>query len=202
MQVWLTDCLPAALTCAAAVWYTWNLHRGESVEQLMAARRAWLRKVMSTKGHELLAVQTVRNSLMAASLMATTAALGVAGVLNTGKEAAVLAHELSEFMLGATAGWVALKTALLAAILGTGFLLFSLSVRFYHRVGYTLAGFTENDNEILERGASELMRGAAFYRAGWRAMYAAIAAAAWFFGSWAMCVAGCFAMYLDHKVIE
>ena len=95
-----------------------------------------------------------------------------------------------------------MKTALLAAVLATAFLLFSLSVRFYHRVGYTLAGFSGEDDAVLERAASELMRGAGFYRAGWRTFYAALAAAAWFFGSWPMCVVGVFALVLDHKVSE
>ena len=72
MEVWFSDGLPAALLIVALVWHSLRLRKSENVEQLMAARRAWVRKVMGTRGHELLAVQTVRNSLMAASLMATT----------------------------------------------------------------------------------------------------------------------------------
>jgi uncharacterized membrane protein len=202
MQAWISDWLPAAFTLLALFWHVWLLRKSENVEQTMAARRAWLRKVMSTPGHELLAVQTVRNSLMAASLMATTAALGVAGALSVGKEAGALGHALSEWLMGETAHWVAFKTALLAASLTVAFLLFSLSVRFYQRVSYTLAGLQGEDTVLLERGASELMRGAAFYRAGWRAFYAALAGAAWFFGTWPMCLVAVLAVVLDYKVSE
>jgi len=202
MNAWITDCLPAVLIALALAWHVWMLRKSESVEQLMASRRAWLRKVMGTPGHELLAVQTVRNSLMAASLMATTAALGVAGALSVGKEAGLLGHALSEGLMGATAPWVAAKTALLAGALTVAFLVFSLSVRFYHRVGYTLAGLQGEDAAMIERAASELMRGAGFYRAGWCAFYAALAGAAWFFGTWPMCVVAVLALILDHKVSE
>jgi uncharacterized membrane protein len=202
MNPWITDCLPAVLILCGVAWHAWLLRKSENVEQLMASRRVWLRKVMGSPGHELLAVQTVRNSLMAASLMATTAALGVAGALSVGKEAGLLGHALSESLMGATALWGAGKTALLAGALTVAFLLFSLSVRFYHRVGYTLAGWQGEDTAVIERAASELMRGAGFYRAGWRAFYAALTAAAWFFGTWPMCVVAILALVLDHKVSE
>lgn len=205
MSLWITDCLPIALLAAGVVWRWLALRKSESVDKLIASRRVWVQKVMSTPGHEILAVQTVRNSLMAASLMATTAALGVAGALSIGREAGALGNEISLDLLGVTAHWAALKTALLAASLALGFLLFSLAVRFYHRVGYTLAGYQggqDGDPAALELASAELMRGAAFYRAGWRALYAAIVCAAWFFGSWPMLVAGGFAMGLDRAVSE
>ena len=202
MPVWLTDCLPAVLLFAGVAWRAFALRKSESVEKLMASRRVWVQKVMSAPGHEILAVQTVRNSLMAASMMATTAALGVAGALGIGKESANLGREMSITLLGATADWTALKTALLAASLATGFFLFSLAVRFYHRVGYTLAGYQGGDPAMLETASAELMRGAAFYRAGWRAFYAAIVCAAWFFGTWPMFVAGAVAIRMDHAVSE
>lgn len=202
MPVWLTDCLPAVLLFAGVLWRAVALHKSESVEKLMASRRVWVQKVMSVPGHEILAVQTVRNSQMAASLMATTAALGVAGALGIGKESANLGREISTTLLGATADWTALKTALLAATLAAGFFLFSLAVRFYHRVGYTLAGYQGSDPAMLELASAELMRGAAFYRAGWRAFYTAIACAAWFFGTWPMFVAGAVAIGMDHAVSE
>jgi hypothetical protein len=202
MPVWLTDCLPAVLLFAGVVWRAVALRKSESVEKLMASRRVWVQKVMSTPGHEILAVQTVRNSLMAASMMATTAALGVGGSLSIGKEAAGLGQDISVALLGATASWTAFKTALLAATLAAGFFLFSLAVRFYHRVGYTLAGYQGGDSGALETASAELMRGAAFYRAGWRTFYTAIVCAAWFFGTWPMFVAGAVALGLDHAVSE
>lgn len=202
MNVWITDCLPIALFLAGVAWRWLALRKSESVDKLIASRRVWVQKVMSTPGHEILAVQTVRNSLMAASLMATTAALGVAGALSIGKEAGALGHEISLALLGASAPWGALKTALLAGCLAIGFLLFSLAVRFYHRVGYTLAGYQGGDAAALDLASNELMRGAAFYRAGWRALYAAIVCAAWFFGAWPMLVVGALAMGLDRAVSE
>ena len=202
MDVWLSDCIPAALLVAGVIWRGLGLRKSESVEKLMASRRVWVQKVMSAPGHEILAVQTVRNSLMAASLMATTAALGVAGAFTLGKEAGNLGHELSLALLGVTAGWGALKTVLLIAALALGFLLFSLAVRFYHRVSYTLAGYQGGDALALETASAELMRGAAFYRAGWRALYAAIVCAAWFLGTWPMFLVGIFALGLDRAVIE
>src|SRR5688572_9218474 len=46
-----------------------------------AIRSNWVKSVMSRQGTEILVIQTLRNSVMAASFMATTAVLALSGTL-------------------------------------------------------------------------------------------------------------------------
>src|ERR1700704_5500691 len=52
-----------------------------------AARGAWVESIMGTTGRDVLAVQTLRNSMMAATFLASTAVLLIIGTLTLSGEA-------------------------------------------------------------------------------------------------------------------
>ena len=89
-------------------------------------RRAWIARVMESPGMEILAVQTLRNSIMAATVMASTSALGLMGLLSLGhlrRVAIVNVEPMPSQLL------MLLPLALLALCVVE----FSQSVRLYHR---------------------------------------------------------------------
>ena len=99
-------------------------------------REQWFQAVTELKGSEILAVQTMRNSLMSATMLASTAALGLMGTLTLA---------LPTLNAGFTAAPAALLTPRLALELALLTLLFGslvatvMSVRFYHHAGYVAA---------------------------------------------------------------
>ncbi|MFN0162802.1 MAG: DUF599 family protein [Burkholderiales bacterium] len=166
-----------------AARFTWSAVRGTESAQAIAFRGAWVRRVLSSAGMEIMAVQTVRNSMMAASLMTTSAILALMGALTIGHAG------LQPVRAGSWLDGAQLKVALPIALLAACVVLFSKAVRLYHRSGYTL-GLVHGESDLhaqAETSAiSELTRAARLYRSGWRAFYAAIATAAWLVSPWLM----------------
>ena len=79
------DWTPAAAALVIlAARYAWVVTRSAESRQSIDIRREWARRVMAQPGLEIVAVQTLRNSIMAATLMATTATLALMGVLTLG----------------------------------------------------------------------------------------------------------------------
>ena len=173
-----------------AARFAWALGRDAESGQSIALRRAWVKRILAAPGSEILAIQTVRNSMMAASLMASTAVLALMGVISIGHSQLGAADALRDWMgVGAN-----LKLLLPLALLAACVVLFSKAVRLYHRAGYSLglsrrAAGSDELSDIAEAAASaELTRAAHLYRNGWRTFYAAIATAAWLMGPWMMLV--------------
>jgi hypothetical protein len=138
-------------------------------------RRLWVARVMEGPGMEILAVQTLRNSIMAATVMASTSALGLMGLLSLGHLRGITladAASLPSKLL------LVLPLALLAACVVE----FSQAVRLYHRCSYLVALNGPADARHPDARASavtQLLRASRLYRAGWWTFYAAMAAGAW-----------------------
>ena len=78
MSVSIPDWAPVALALAIlAARFAWALGRDAESGQSIALRRAWVKRILASPGSEILAIQTVRNSIMAASLMSSTAVLAL-----------------------------------------------------------------------------------------------------------------------------
>src|SRR5690606_18308927 len=95
--------LPAALASSGVllIGYQLYLNRREQREPGFAtqglnayARTRWVESIMRDGGKDVLAVQALRNSVMAASIMASTAILLVIGTLNLGADGARLERML------------------------------------------------------------------------------------------------------------
>ena len=168
--------------------FAWVLTRSDESKQSIILRRAWVRRVFAAPGSEVLAIQTVRNSIMAATLMATTAVLALMGVISIGHSQLNAPNAPMDWMHGGNNLKLFLPLALLAACV----VLFSKAVRLYHRSGYSL-GLPKGSSDAAEAAeaaaVSELTRAAHLYRNGWRTFYAAIATGAWLAGGWMMLVA-------------
>ena len=138
------------------------------------ARTHWVDWVMRQGNKDILAVQTLRNSVMAASIMASTAILLVIGTLNLGSDGARLERMLSSVAHGAAGeqGDHALLLLLLMADFFVAFFFFSMAIRFYNHVGYMInLGASENSIFPPHRVAAYLNRAGRFYSLGTRAFY-------------------------------
>src|SRR4051812_4086065 len=108
----------------------------------VAARNAWVEMVMESGKPDVLAVQTLRNSVMASSFMASTAILLLVGTLtlsgSSSDQAVSLLHALN--VGGATDNRItAWKLILLLGDFFIAFFCFSMAVRFYNHVGYMIS---------------------------------------------------------------
>ena len=189
MSVSIPDWAPVALALSIlAARFAWALGRDAESGQSIALRRAWVKRILASPGSEILAIQTVRNSIMAASLMASTAVLALMGVISIGHSQLGATDALRDWMHAGSHVKLFLPLALLAACV----VLFSKAVRLYHRAGYSLglsrrgSGSDELSDAAEAAASGELTRAAHLYRNGWRTFYAAIATGAWLVGAWMM----------------
>lgn len=156
------------------------------------ARTAWVETVMR-EGKDILAVQTLRNSTMAATFLASTAVLLIIGVLTlSGQEARLGSTWHSLNVIGAKhAGlWLA-KLLLLLLDLFVAFFSFSMSIRVFNHVGYMInVPIALNHKAISPRHvAIHLNRAGRFYHIGMRAYYYSVPIVFWLFGPHFMLIA-------------
>lgn len=149
------------------------------------ARTAWVETIMAER-RDVLAVQTLRNSTMAATFLASTAVLLIIGVLTLSGQGANLSntwHALN--MTGATheSIWLA-KLMLLLSDLFVAFFCFSMSIRMFNHVGFMVnVPLTLNHKMISpQHVAFHLNRAGKFYSIGMRAYYFSVPMVFWLFG--------------------
>ena len=147
-----------------------------------AARTAWVESIMA-KGPDVLAVQTLRNSTMAATFLASTAILLIIGVLNLSEHGAALSGLLpgvDKLRDGARVIWGA-KVVSLLLIFFWAFFSFSMAIRMYNHVGYLI-------NTPVEHGSNPsyvarlLNRSGTYYSGGMRSYYLSVPLVFWLFG--------------------
>jgi|ERR1700690_576281 uncharacterized membrane protein len=148
-------------------------------------RRHWAEGVMHNP--DVLGVQTLRNSTMAASFMASTAVLLTIGVLSLASQADKLAqtwHALN-FMGSAHPGlWIG-RLMLLVIDLMAAFFCFTVSVRFFNHVGYmvTMPVDARPPHLTPELAGRYLNRAGNYFSLGSRIFYFSIPLVFWLFGS-------------------
>jgi len=148
------------------------------------ARAAWVENIMHG-GKDILAVQTLRNSTMAATFLASTAVLLIMGTLTLTAQAEKFGatwHALNIFGTTATELWLG-KLALLLVDLFVAFFSFSMSIRIYNHVGYMINVPLSYEHRSIspEHVASHLNRGGWFYSIGMRAFYYTVPMVFWLF---------------------
>lgn len=151
-----------------------------------AAREAWVEAVMSTKGQEVLAVQTLRNSMMAATFMASSAVLLIIGTLTLTGQADRLQvswHALN--ITGAThaEAWLT-KILILLVDFVVAFFSFAMTVRLLHLVGYMINVPQGSCNGMISPPlvAAYLNRAGKFNAFGIRLYYVSVPLVFWLFG--------------------
>jgi uncharacterized membrane protein len=185
----------AALVLAGAMiagyqFYLRSLARRNSTAVLTSAaalaRIGWVETVMSDLNHAVLAVQTLRSSIMAASFLASTAILLMVGALTLTGEAKSLQqtwHLLN--LLGTLApGLWLVKLLCILLVLFFAFFSFINAIRIFNNVGYMVSvrqGQGRNQFSPV-MVASELNRGGRYFSVGVRAYYYLVPLIFWLFG--------------------
>ena len=157
------------------------------------ARTAWVETIMQNDKHAVLAVQTLRNSTMAATFLASTAVLMIIGVLTLSEQGEKLEaawHALN--MVGAINPmlWM-VKLILLLLDLFVAFFSFSMAVRVFNHVGYMINVPLGLNHRMITPAhvATHLNRAGHFYSLGMRAYYFLVPLVFWLFGPHFMLVA-------------
>ena len=149
------------------------------------ARTAWVETIMNNKGHEVLAVQTLRNSTMAATFLASTAVLFIIGVLTLSGNGDKLGTTWHALNIGSTHSslWMA-KLLLLLLDLFVAFFSFSQAVRVFNHVGYLVNVPLRLNHKAIspEHVAFHLNRAGKFHSIGMRAFYITVPLVFWLFG--------------------
>jgi len=155
------------------------------------ARAAWVESVMAD-GRDILAVQTFRNSTMAATLMASTAVILILAILNmlagADKISSVL-HQINTWGSREPGMWI-FKLMLLVVDFFVAFFAFSLAVRGYHHAGFLINVPRGGDHGVTpERVVTVLTRASNYYSVGMRTYYFSVPLVLWLFGPIWMLVA-------------
>ena len=159
------------------------------------ARQMWVEGVMQNK-RDILAVQTMRNQVMAASLLASTAILLSLGSLNSAFRPEMfteVSHALSWSGPRAEGLWM-FKLMLLGILFFLTFFNFSLAIRYYNHVSFMINTNVQDDPAVSAPAVTHVInRGALHYTFGMRGFYLSVPLALWLFGSTWM-LAGCLAL--------
>ena len=148
-------------------------------------RTAWVQEVMRRR-EGVLAVQTLRNSMMAAVFLASTAVLLIIGVLTLSEQGDKLRttwQTLDVFGAASSRLWLT-KMLLLLIDLLFAFFSFAMAIRLFHHVGYMI-NVPQNENLAAANPAhvsAHLNRAGHFYSIGMRAYYYTVPLLLWLFG--------------------
>lgn len=155
-----------------------------------AARAAWVESVMASGNKDVLAVQTLRNSTMAATFLASTAILLIIGVLNLSQTGAGLLQTVESHDAAARLHLLKL-TPLLLDLFAT-FFFFSFAIRMYNHVGYLINSGGQPGSPATPQYVARLLnRGGAYYTLGMRTYYLSVPFVFWLLGSVYMLAATC-----------
>lgn len=157
------------------------------------ARTAWVESIMQGSGKEILAVQTLRNSTMAATFLASTAVLLAIGVLTLSEQGDKMESTWHALNIAGThqAGlWLA-KLLLILLDMFVAFFSFAMAVRVFNHVGYMInVPLSRNIKMICPAHvAVHLNRAGKFYSIGMRAYYTVVPLVFWLFGPHLMLLA-------------
>lgn len=149
------------------------------------ARTAWVETIMRESGKEVLAVQTLRNSTMSATFLASTSVLFIIGVLSLSGQGDKLGNTWHALNIGSTQSelWM-VKLLLLMLDLFVAFFSFSMAVRVFNHVGYLINVPTELNHAAITPAhvAVHLNRAGKFNSIGMRAYYFTVPLVFWLFG--------------------
>jgi uncharacterized membrane protein len=142
--------------------------------------------IMTNDNMNILAIQTLRNSVMAAYFMASTSILLIIGTLNISEKIGQWAldwhpHGLAQHF---SAELWQLKLCLLLLDFSIAFYCFSMAIRFFNHVGYmiNLPVDASSDNGLYKKTCAYLNRAGRYYTYGTRAFFFGLPIILWFFG--------------------
>jgi uncharacterized membrane protein len=197
-QSWLTEfgpdttaVLTSVLLVAAYYLFLWRQRRLNPTYTIHAvneiARARWVAHVMANPGKDVMAVQTLRNFVMGASLMASTATLLIVGTLTLSGQAESISrswHVLNAGGSHAAELWIIKVLSLLVDFI-VAFFAFAMAVRLNNHVVFMLNVPTgEGGHDALTPAAvaRRLNRAGNLFAIGMRAFFFAVPLVFWLFG--------------------
>jgi uncharacterized membrane protein len=150
------------------------------------ARTLWVASVMQTPGKELIAVQTLRNFIMGASLMASTSALLIIGTMTLSGQAETISRSWHVLNLGGSHAaelWIVKVIALLVDFI-IAFFAFAMVVRLVNQLVFMLNVPAHDAHHALSphNVARRLNRAGSMFAVGMRAFFFAVPLVFWLFG--------------------
>jgi uncharacterized membrane protein len=209
-SAYLSDALAFAATVALLAGYhlflAWRVRHDAaySVQAVHAmARAAWVESVMRD-GRDVLAVQTLRNSTMAATFLASTAVLLIIGVLSLSGQGDKLGstwHSLNLFGATDPALWL-VKLLCLIVDLSVAFFAFAQAVRKFNHVGYLINVPKDIEHAVITPRyvAAYLNRAGTSYTVGMRAYYFLLPLLFWLFGPHLMIGAAVVLVFILYRL--
>lgn len=150
------------------------------------ARNQWVAAVMANAAKDVMAVQTLRNFVMGASLMATTAAFLILGTLTLSGQAETIGrswHLINALGSSAAELWIVKVLCLLADFI-FAFFAFAMAVRLANHVVFMINVPGPPAHPLLAPAqvARRLNRAGGHFAAGMRAFFFAVPLVFWLFG--------------------
>ena len=184
----LSFCGAVSLVLAYQRYLGWRTRRdpaSSAQDVMLAARAAWVGSVMRER-RDILAVQTLRNSTMSASFMASTAVLLIIGVLTLSAQGDKLSgtwHVLNFLGQFSAELWL-FKLLMMLFDLLFAFFSFAMSVRIFHHIGYLINVPLDKAVEVtqIKHVEAQLNRAGIYYRIGMRTYYFTVPLLFWLFG--------------------
>ena len=156
-------------------------------------RERWVEMVMSSGKMDILAIQTLRNSVMAANFMASTSILLIIGTLNISEKIGQWALAWHPYSLAHTfsTGLWQIKLCLLLLDFSIAFFCFSMAIRFFNHVGYmiNLPVDSSPDGGLYKQTCAYLNRAGSYYTFGTRTFFFSLPIILWFFGPYFLTLA-------------
>lgn len=155
------------------------------------ARRLWVETLMGQGKPDVIAVQTLRNSTMAATFLASTAVLLIMGVLTLSSQNQGSAWQVfNTFGTNHPELWL-FKLLLLLINLFVAFFSFSMSIRVYNHVGFLINVPLSLNHPALSAKhiAAHLNSAGKYYSIGMRTYYYCVPLVFWLFGPHLMLLA-------------
>lgn len=134
---WIAVLLTMGLVAAYELWFAYAQRRrpGDLARTAHATlREDWFQAVSAQPGSEILAVQTLRNSLMSASMIASTTVLGLMGTITLSASSLSATFGAGETGVAFTPR-LAVELVLLA-LLFASLVSSAMSVRYYNHAGF------------------------------------------------------------------
>jgi uncharacterized membrane protein len=150
------------------------------------ARSLWVRNVMGNSGKDIMAVQTLRNFIMGATLMATTAAFLILGTLTLTGQAESISrswHVSSGYGSSSAELWI-FKVLCLLAVFITAFFAFAMAIRLANHVVFMVnVPGPWSHPALTPEGVADRLNGAGrHFATGMRAFFFAVPLVFWLFG--------------------
>lgn len=147
-------------------------------------RQQWVRSIMQGK-NDILAVQTMRNGLMAANFLASTAILISLGLLSAAFKPGLfqeISHAINLLGTRSETLWM-FKLMTLVVLFFFAFFNFTLTIRYYNHAGFMINILEAHDPTVTPEVVAEVLNhGALHYTLGMRGFYLAVPVGLWMFG--------------------